>query len=212
MANHPHSSRDETVSARPTRGATTLRQLMVRRNSGERTLVDVNVITGVTSSPNADVFRSYIGILARNRIFILTPSFDHVSEVDRNIIWNDQLDSLVKQSSQGKFTPEGCQYILTIAIERLEHPGRVCVVGTRVGIRDYFGSSSRQTSYAHNQEHEQRLTEEISKKLRAQLYDEVTTEAATVVPGMELSEDEVKVLVDDIIILDASVPVFYRLA
>jgi len=38
-----------------------------------------------------DVFKSYLGILARERISILTPSFDHVSEVDRDIIWQDLL-------------------------------------------------------------------------------------------------------------------------
>ncbi|KOM55810.1 hypothetical protein LR48_Vigan10g170200 [Vigna angularis] len=64
---------------------------MVRRNSGEKTPVDVNVITGVASGPNADVFRSYLEVLAHNRINILTPSFDHVSEVDQNIIWNNLL-------------------------------------------------------------------------------------------------------------------------
>ncbi|KOM31287.1 hypothetical protein LR48_Vigan01g084200 [Vigna angularis] len=77
---------DEAPSSRPTRGATRLKQLMVRRNSGERTFVDVNVITGVASGLNADAFRSYLGVLARDKINILTP---YVSDIDRNIIWND---------------------------------------------------------------------------------------------------------------------------
>ncbi|KOM47961.1 hypothetical protein LR48_Vigan07g166500 [Vigna angularis] len=48
--------------------------------------------------------------------------------------------------------------ILTTSIGRPEHPGRVRTVGIGVGIRDYFGSFSRQTSYAYNEEQEQRLT------------------------------------------------------
>ncbi|KOM48175.1 hypothetical protein LR48_Vigan07g187900 [Vigna angularis] len=80
MVDHPRSSGDEALSSRPIRGATRLKQLMVRRNNGERTPVDVNVITCVASGPNRDAFRSYLGVLARDRINILTPSFEHVSE------------------------------------------------------------------------------------------------------------------------------------
>ncbi|KOM38094.1 hypothetical protein LR48_Vigan03g147600 [Vigna angularis] len=91
MAEAPHSSRDEVPTSRPTRGATMLRQLILRRNAGGRTLVIIDVVTGVASGPNADVFRSYIRVLARDRISILTSSFDHVSETDRNLIWQDLL-------------------------------------------------------------------------------------------------------------------------
>ncbi|KOM26800.1 hypothetical protein LR48_Vigan317s002100 [Vigna angularis] len=270
MVDHPHSSGDEAPSSRPTKRAIKLKQLMVRRNSGERTPVDVNVITGVASGPNADAFRSYLGVLARERINILTPSFEHVSEVDRNIIWNDLLTTF--DIPNVTTLKNNRQDILTTAIGRPEHPRRVCAAFTGVGIRGYFGSSSHHTSYAYNEAQEQRLTQEISKKLRAELrtelrtelYDEVTTEvtdrfmrqfqqqferrsrkgscsapavprddmddaspcllyildgtgtmlvahgtvfeAAIVIHGMELSEDGVKVSVDDIIIPDASVP------
>ncbi|XP_052727001.1 uncharacterized protein LOC108332271 isoform X1 [Vigna angularis] len=92
MAESPHSSGDEVpTTSRRTRGATRLRQLILRRNAGERTPVIIDVVTGVASGPNAYVFRSYLGVLARDRISILTPSFDHVSEADRNLIWQDLL-------------------------------------------------------------------------------------------------------------------------
>ncbi|KOM56137.1 hypothetical protein LR48_Vigan10g202900 [Vigna angularis] len=92
MAESPHSSGDEVpTTSRRTRGATRLRQLILRRNAGERTPIIIDVVTGVASGPNADVFRSYLGVLARDRISILTPSFDHVSEADRNLIWQDLL-------------------------------------------------------------------------------------------------------------------------
>ncbi|XP_052728611.1 uncharacterized protein LOC128195373 [Vigna angularis] len=68
-----------------------MKQLLIRKNSGERTPVNVNVTTGVATGPHADDFRSYLGVVARNKISILIPSFDHVSEGDRNIIWQDIL-------------------------------------------------------------------------------------------------------------------------
>ncbi|KOM47542.1 hypothetical protein LR48_Vigan07g124600 [Vigna angularis] len=91
-------------------------------------------------------------------------------------IISERIDSLVEQSSQGQFTPKGRQDILTTTIGQPEHLGRVRVGGTRVGIQDYFGSSSRQTSYAYNEAQEQRLTQEITKKLRADLREELRTE------------------------------------
>lgn len=93
MADHPHSSGDEAPPTRSTRGPTRMKQLLLRKQSGERTPVNVNVTTGVATGRYADDFRSYLGVVARDKISILVPSFDHVSEVDRNIIWNDILVS-----------------------------------------------------------------------------------------------------------------------
>ncbi|KOM55996.1 hypothetical protein LR48_Vigan10g188800 [Vigna angularis] len=77
MAESPHSSGDEVpTTSRRTRGATRLQQLILRRNAGERTPIIIDIVTRVASGPNADVFRSYLGVLARDRISILTPSFD----------------------------------------------------------------------------------------------------------------------------------------
>ena len=83
-------------------------------------------------------------------------------------------DALVEQSSQGQFTPEGRQDILAAAIGRPEHPGRVRAAGSGVGIKDYFGSSSRQPSYSYNDT--QRMTEEITKKVREDLREEIRAE------------------------------------
>ena len=93
MVDHPHSSGDEAPPTRSTRGPTRMKQLLMRKNSGERPPVNVNVITAVAVGPYADDFQSYLGVVAGDRIGILTPSFDHVSEVDRNIIRNDILVS-----------------------------------------------------------------------------------------------------------------------
>jgi len=90
MAEHT-SSEDEAPTKRPTRGATRLRELLIRRAKGQKTHVDINVDTGELSGRYGDVFKSYLGMLARERISILTPSFDHVTEVDQEMIWQDLL-------------------------------------------------------------------------------------------------------------------------
>ena len=93
MAEHHTSSEDEAPTKRPTRGAIRLRQLLIRRAKGEKAHVDINVDTGMPSGCYGDVFKSYLGMLARERISILTPSFDRVTEVDWEMIWQDLLVS-----------------------------------------------------------------------------------------------------------------------
>jgi len=48
----------------------------------------------------------------------------------------------VEQSSQGTFVPHAREDILTAAMGKPEHPGRVRGVGRGVGIRQYFGAPS----------------------------------------------------------------------
>jgi len=75
MAEHFTSSKDETPTKRPIRGVTRLRELLIRRAKGQKTHVDINVDTGEPSGRYGDVFKSYLGMLARERISILTPIF-----------------------------------------------------------------------------------------------------------------------------------------
>jgi len=91
MAEHYTSSEDEAPTKRPTRGATKLREILIRRAKGQKTHVDINIDIGESSGRSGDVFKSYLGMLARERISILTPSFDHVTEADREMIWQDLL-------------------------------------------------------------------------------------------------------------------------
>jgi len=78
-------------SGRSTRGPTRLRRLLLRSARGVKTPVIIDVITGVASGPNADTFNSYLGVVAREKISILIPLWDHVPEVDRTMIWEDIL-------------------------------------------------------------------------------------------------------------------------
>jgi len=80
---------------RTTRGATRLRKPLLRKAKGKKTHVIINVITGQVSGHNGDLFRRYLGVLARDKISILTPSFDHVSKVQRNMIWQDLMVNYV---------------------------------------------------------------------------------------------------------------------
>ena len=68
-----------------------MRELLTTRAKGQKTHVDINVDTGEPSGCFWDVLKSYLGMLARERISILTPSFDHVTEVDWEMIWQDLL-------------------------------------------------------------------------------------------------------------------------
>ena len=70
MAEHYTSSEDEALTKRPTRGATRLRELLIRRAKGQKTHVDINVDTSEPSGRSEDVFKSYLGMLTRERIYL----------------------------------------------------------------------------------------------------------------------------------------------
>ena len=91
MAEHHSSSEDKAPTKRPTRGATRLRHLLIRRGNGQKTPVDINVDTIMPTGRYADIFKIYLGMLARDKRSILTTSFDHVTKVDRELIWQDLL-------------------------------------------------------------------------------------------------------------------------
>ena len=54
----------------------------------------------------------------------------------------------MQQSSQGSFVSQGKQDILTATIGILEHLGCVYTTGFGVGVRQFFGSASRSSSFA----------------------------------------------------------------
>ena len=73
-----------------------MKRLALRRAAGDKTRVDIDVNTGVAFGRKADEFMSYLGylgVVSRERLSILINSWDEVSEVDRNIIWEDVLVS-----------------------------------------------------------------------------------------------------------------------
>ncbi|KAL5164844.1 Protein DETOXIFICATION 34 [Glycine soja] len=88
----------------------------------------------------------------------------------------DRIDSLDEQASQGSFVPHGRQDILTVAIGRPEHPGRVRAVGAGVTIKQYFGSASRtsRSSSSMPLEDLEQLTQQIRDQLEESITEKVT--------------------------------------
>ena len=76
-------------SGRGSRGPTRLKRLSLKRVVGETTRVELDVNTRVAFSPNANSFNNYLGVVSRERLSILINSWDDVSEVDRNMLWED---------------------------------------------------------------------------------------------------------------------------
>jgi len=76
---------------RSTRGPTRLRRLSLRHASGDKTLLTIDVINNVVSGANVDMFNNYLEVVAHEKISILIPSWDHVLQVDRTMIWEDIL-------------------------------------------------------------------------------------------------------------------------
>ncbi|KAL6558143.1 hypothetical protein OROMI_018493 [Orobanche minor] len=81
------------------------------------------------------------------------------SEAAQDII--TKIDELEAQCTQGSFTPEGRHDILAEAFGRPEHPDRVRGIGFGVGIRDYFGRSSRRAASSISDS----VLEELTKKI-----------------------------------------------
>ncbi|KAL5130729.1 hypothetical protein HKD37_12G033742 [Glycine soja] len=88
----------------------------------------------------------------------------------------DRIDSLDEQASQGSFVPHGRQDILTAAIGRPEHPGRVRAVGAGVTIKQYFGSASRTSRGSSSMPPEdlEQLTQQIRDQLEESITEKVT--------------------------------------
>ncbi|KAH1265098.1 hypothetical protein GmHk_01G000859 [Glycine max] len=87
-----------------------------------------------------------------------------------------KIDSFKEQVTQGSFIPHGRQDVLTTAIGRPEHPGRVCAVGTGVTIKQYFGSAPRtsRSSSSLPPEELQQLTQQIRDQLEESITERVT--------------------------------------
>ncbi|KAH1247525.1 hypothetical protein GmHk_06G017416 [Glycine max] len=87
-----------------------------------------------------------------------------------------------KIATQGSFVPHGRQDVLTAAIGRPEHPGRVRAAGAGVTIKQYFGSAPRisRSSSSPPPEELQQLTQQI----RDQLEESITEKSDAVAHGI----------------------------
>jgi len=60
-----------------------------RKTTDDKVPVEIHPITGRPSGPNKVEFVSFMGSLARKKVSILTPKWKDVSEVDKNLIWEE---------------------------------------------------------------------------------------------------------------------------
>ncbi|KAH1229250.1 hypothetical protein GmHk_10G029043 [Glycine max] len=92
----------------------------------------------------------------------ITIIFQYFVNVMYHCVFSVQ-DSFEEQATQGSFVPYGHQDVLTAAIGRPEHPGRVRAAGAGVTIKQYFGSTPRmsRSSSSLPPEELQQLTQQI---------------------------------------------------
>ena len=85
-------------------------------------------------------------------------------------------DLLEEQASQGSFVAHGCQDVLTAAIGRPEHSGRVRAARAGVTIKRYFGPAPRtsRTSSSMAPEVLEHLTQQIRDQLEESITEKVT--------------------------------------
>ena len=66
-----------------------MRDITTSRLGSLKVVVDLDLQSARASGPNRPVFNSYLGVLAHTKVFILLPSWDHVTEAEKNMIWHD---------------------------------------------------------------------------------------------------------------------------
>lgn len=81
----------------------------------------------------------------------------------------------MEQCSQGSFAPEGRKDILTVAIGKDEHPGRVRAAGHGVGLKQFFGRTVKRPtiSSSMNQDSMDQMRASLKEELRAEITDEL---------------------------------------
>ncbi|CAH9107302.1 unnamed protein product [Cuscuta europaea] len=105
------------------------------------------------------------------------PSGEFTTQESRMVA--QKIDSLVEESTQGTFVPKGREDILTAALGRSEHPGRVRAAGWGVGIREYFGPPVRPPVFTQEDvdrikwEVRQEVTQELTQLFSQKLQDEL---------------------------------------
>ncbi|KAL5187206.1 hypothetical protein HKD37_05G012924 [Glycine soja] len=183
----PQSDGQSEATSKRSRTTTRLRTLTLRTVDQPRPAVYVDPATGRASGPMREKFHSYLGVVAREKVPIIHNNWKDVPETLKEIVWNDILDSLEEQVTQGSFVPHGRQDILNTAIGRPDHGGRVRAAGSGVTITQYYGRASRTCSSSSTSISQQQLDEvvarlredmtgQIREELRTQIKEELRTQ------------------------------------
>jgi len=76
-------------SSTKTREATHLKAIAINCLGGIKIPVDIDPQSGRASGPNGAKFDSYLGVLARSKVSISVPDWDHVTEEEKYLIRQD---------------------------------------------------------------------------------------------------------------------------
>jgi len=87
------------VTLKRTRQSTRLRSLTSRRIDGPQAVVNINPATSRGSEPHKEIFHSYLGVVAREKIPIVHVNWNVVPNDLKTLIWKDILVSHSKYSS-----------------------------------------------------------------------------------------------------------------
>ena len=80
--------------SKKTREGTRMKAIAINRLGGVEVPVDVDPQTGRASGLNKAQFASYLGVLARIKVSILVPDCNHVTEAEKDLIWQDLFVSI----------------------------------------------------------------------------------------------------------------------
>ncbi|KAL5179357.1 hypothetical protein HKD37_01G000683 [Glycine soja] len=103
----------------------------------------------------------------------------------------DKIDSLEEQVSQGSFVAHGRQDVLTAAIGRPEHPGRVPATEASVTIKQYFGSALMTSCSSSSMAPKD--MEQLTQQIRDQLEELITEKGLALPPEPEVGPSTARV-------------------
>ena len=72
-----------------TRKASHLRSFATRPVGAERSLVHVDLATGKADSPQSKKLRTYLGIVACDKVDVIYENWKHTSTAQKDLIWKD---------------------------------------------------------------------------------------------------------------------------
>ena len=117
---------DDKVSHSKTgRGPTRLKNMFKKITKDDKIPLSIDIHTGVPTGQHAKKYRSYLGVLSRERISILTQSWDHVTDHEKNMIWQDILVCNCFYFAQSKvllYFVFVYELILSNNVDALQHP------------------------------------------------------------------------------------------
>ncbi|KAL5193304.1 hypothetical protein HKD37_20G055544 [Glycine soja] len=83
------TSHSSSPPLKRTRKASRLRLLATRPVGAERPLVHVDPVTGKADGPHSKKFRTYLGIVARDKVDVTYENWKHVPITQKDLIWED---------------------------------------------------------------------------------------------------------------------------